>query len=167
MLYLIAYLLIEPVKRIASALLYPLAYALRKYACKPFVIWPEYLFEPRLVPAWLFLDDSILMEFKKEYADNPKYYPAVIWNTNSDFLRAYWWAAIRNSMVNWNNYSAYLTGDFVKAIRRYSIGRSFYEVREFANCTRPYCEVWVFNRRNQVGWIKRGRFEIDVMKIIP
>jgi hypothetical protein len=164
MLYLAAYLLLEPVKRVLSAVLYPVAYALRRSVRFHGSMWPEYLYWPRFTPLWVFLDDSVEMEFWKEYADNPKYYPAWVWASGSDFLRAYWWAAIRNSCVNWNNYSAFRLGSMT-AEEGHAGRKNFYITRTFASgAKRPYCEFYLFGRWNQVGWISRGRFEIDVMK---
>ena len=70
------FLLLEPVKRVFSAVLYPLAYALRFHACEGSILWPGYLFHPDRVWVWVFLDDSAALEFGKDYADKPKYYPA-------------------------------------------------------------------------------------------
>ena len=164
MFYLIFHLLLEPVKRVASAVLYPLAYALRFHAREGSILWPGYLFHPDRVWVWVFLDDSVFMEFKKEYADKPKYYPAFIWNTGSNFIRAYWWSAIRNSCVNLNNYLAFKLGEMVS--EEPHDGKNFYVTRTFASGgKRPYCEFYLFGRWNQVGWIKKGRFEVDVMKM--
>lgn len=165
MLHLLIYLALEPVKRVLSAVLYPMAYVLRFYAREGSILWPGYLFNYDWLLVWMFLDDSAALEFGKEYANKPKYYPAWVWNTGSDFLRAYWWAAIRNSMVNWNNANAYIVGEYARTVLRRGSERNFYEVREFASGRRrPYCEFYLFGRWNQIGWIKKGRFEIDVMK---
>lgn len=168
MIHLLLYLALEPVKRVLSAVLYPVAYAFRRHVRTTDKLWDGYLYQPKRdlrLLLWLFLDDSAAIEFGKEYADNPKYYPSCIWNTGSDFLRAYWWAAIRNSMVNWNNANAFIMGEYTKTVSRRGSERNFYEVREFASGRRrPYCEFDLFGKWNQVGWIKKGRFEIDVMK---
>jgi len=153
----------ELVKRVLSALLYPLAYALRFCAREGVILWPEYLFHPDNVLIWVFLDDSAALEYGKEYANKPKYFPDFIWDTNSDFLKAYWWAAIRNSCVNWNNWRAFKLGTMTS--EEPHTAKNFCVTRTFSSGgKRPYCEFWLFGKWNQIGWIKRGRFEIDVMK---
>ena len=162
MLYLLAYLLLEPLKRVASAVVYPLAYAVRR-RLRAAPALNDLLYHTDFWPLWLFLDDSIHMEQGREYDDKAKRYPAVMWRWHNDFLLSYWWSAIRNSCVNWNNYSAYRLGDFISEGHRANL-RRFYITRTFTNGKRPYCEFWLFGRWNQVGWISCGRFEIDVMK---
>ena len=165
MIHIILYLLLEPIKRILSAVLYPLAYALRRQLRTDKVMRPEYLYEPTFFPLWLMLDDSIHMETGYDFAASEKKYPAWIWNngTAGEFLLSYWWSAIRNSFVNWNNYCAFKLGDMVS--EEPHDGKNFYVTRTFASGgKRPYCEFWLFGRWNQVGWITGGRFEIDVMK---
>lgn len=163
MAYLVLYLILEPVKRVLSALLYPAIYPLRRLLRNEKMLWPEYLYRTNFWPLWLFLDDSIFMEFNTDFAGRAKYYPAVIWRTGSDFLRSYWWSAIRNSCVNWNNYSALRLGLLLSETPRAN-PRNFYVTRTFGNGKRPYCEFWIAGRWNQVGWISCGRFEVDVMK---
>lgn len=80
-----------------------------------------------------------------------------------DFLLSYWWSAIRNSCPNWNNWCAFKLGEMVS--EEPHTAKNFYVTRTFASGgKRPYCEFYLFGRWNQVGWIKKGRFEIDVMK---
>ena len=167
MIILILYLLLEPVKRVASALLYPLAYALRRQLRTGKVMRPEYLYEPTFFPLWLMLDDSIHMETGYDFAASEKKYPAWIWNNGraGEFLLSYWWSAIRNSFVNWNNLSAYLLGSYVGELSHIGSEKNFYKVRQYTNGVRPYCEFYLFGRWNQVGWLKgTPRFEIDIMK---
>lgn len=164
MTHLLAYLLLEPAKRVLSALLYPLAYALRRWLRCAKMISPGFLYHTPFWPLWLFLDDSIFMEQGREYDDKEKRYPAVLWRWHNDFLLSYWWSAIRNSCVNWNNYSAYHLGSLVSEISHHGADKNFYKVRQFANGVRPYCEFWIAGRWNQAGWISCGRFEIDIMK---
>lgn len=168
MLHLIAYLLLEPVKRVLSAVLYPAVYPfrnkLRNFHVK---VWPSYLYEParglHSFLLWLFLDDSIRMETGEDCARQDSKYPAFVLKLGWPWLRCYWWSAIRNSFVNWNNLNAYCLGEFVSE-EPHTGKRNFYIFRTFTNGVRPYSEFYVAGRWNQVGWIKCGRFEIDIMK---
>ncbi len=172
MLHLIVYLLLEPVKRILSALLYPAVYPfrtrLRNFHVK---VWPGYLYEParglHSFLLWLFLDDSIRMETGEDCANQNTKYPSWVLALNYRWLRCYWWSAIRNSFVNWNNLNAYCLGEFVseKFLLGAPGGKNFYITRKFTNGTRPYAEFYIAGRWNQVGWLKgSSRFEIDIMK---
>ena len=161
MTHLLLYLLLEPIKRVLSALLYPFVYPFRGMVRSDRTMHPEYLYEPKnwvCVIPWLFLDDSIFIETKKECAKQETKYPSWI-AKRGDFIRSYWWSAIRNSFVNWNNYSAFRLGTYVKR-------HGFMEMREYSNGQkRLYMEFWVFGRWNQIGWLSgTPRFEIDIMK---
>lgn len=83
MLYILSFLLLEIVKRIASPLLYPVAYlfreALREKRLLRGLMFRDLLYYPTFRPLWFFLDDSIHIEFKKEYPNKEKYYPAWVW----------------------------------------------------------------------------------------
>jgi hypothetical protein len=163
------YLLLEPVKRVLSAVLYPVAYALRRVARDTSkVMRPEYLYSPRpfMMALWFLLDDSIHMEQGREYDDSAKRYPATLWRAHNDFLLAYWWSAIRNSCVNWNNWAAMRLGAYKSTIRRWGSARNFYETRQYEHGRRSYMEFWIMGRWFQVGWLKGTscRFEIDLFK---
>ena len=173
-LFILVYLLLEPVKRVVSALLYPLAYALRRQLRTGEVMRPDYLYRPAFAPLWLLLDDSIEMEQGKDYDDKAKRYPTILWRCHNDFILAYWWSAIRNSCVNWNNYAAYRLGSFQQVEAAFGAA-SFADIRarragwrverrRFSGGVRLYCEFYLLRRWNQIGWITGGRFEIDVMK---
>lgn len=162
---LILFAILELVKRIASAILYPFIYPFRSRLRTDRVLWPEYLYYPK--PAlglfWLFLDDSIRMETKEDCANQTEKYPALVNALGWTWLKCYWWSAIRNSMVNLNNFLAWELGVHICDSKKPE-GKNFIIKRIFTNGERPYCEFWILGRRNQIGWIKRGRFEIDVMK---
>lgn len=164
--HIILFLLLEPVKRVISALLYPVAYALRRQLRTDKVMRPEYLYEPTFFPLWLMLDDSIRMETGEDCARQDNKYPAWVLSLGWKWLRCYWWSALRNSCVNWNNYCAYKLGDYRYALAHYGSDRNFYKVRQYTNGVRPYCEFWIFGRWNQIGWLngKSPRFEIDLLK---
>lgn len=174
--YLVAYAMLEPCKRIASFFLYPVAYYFRaRLRNTKRVIWPTYLYEPgRGVVAfafWLFLDDSLMFSQGKEYDDKEKRYSGWIWRSESPFLKAWWWASVRNSFPNGNNSIAYNLGYYIETIKHYGSQKNFYEVRRYDNGVRPYCEFYVFGRWNQVGFLRgnrenngASRFEIDILK---
>ena len=162
---LIFFLLLEPVKRVLSAVFYiPLAFPFR--GClrdKRIVLWANYLYLPAFWPLWLMLDDSIRMETGEDCAKQTAKYPSWVLACGWTWLRCYWWSAIRNSFVNFNNYAAYRLGRFLHE-ESHAGKRNFYIIRTYEGGKRPYCEFWLFGRWNQVGWITGGRFEIDVMK---
>lgn len=195
LLTLILYIGLEPVKRVLSPFLYPVAYAFRwrlrargKDTPRLWVkLWEPYLFKPSFLPLWLLLDDSLRYSQGKEYDDNEKRYPGWLWRwaggedpepteecpVPESFLKAWWWAAIRNSFVNWNNYSAWMLGAYSHTIKRYGGDKNFIEVRVYqGGKIRCYIEFWLFGRWNQIGWLRgnsatngASRFEIDIMKV--
>ena len=168
LLTLILYIGLEAVKRLLSPLLYPVAYAFRgRLRNKKHIIWPGYLYEPAHglhgFLFWCLLDDSLMFSQAREYDNKESRYPAFIWKTQSPFLLAWWWAAVRNSCVNWNNWCAFRLGEMVSEEPHY--GKNFYVTRTFkSGAKRPYCEFYLFGKWNQVGWISCGRFEIDILK---
>ncbi len=159
-------LLLEPLRRIASAVIYPLAYALRGKLRNPVrVVWPGFLCEPARgefeYTLWLFLDDSVFLGQGLEYDNEEGKYPASIWKKQKAWLLAYWWAAIRNSMVNARNLAAFKLGAFKTVIWHFGSGTNFCEKRLYANGTRLYMESTLFGRHTQIGWLKgtSPRFE--------
>lgn len=178
--YLVVYAMLEPCKRIASFFLYPVAYLSRNYLRTSAVTWQGYLYKPASNGVflkwylWLFLDDSLMFSQGKEYDDKEKRYPGWIWRSESPFLKAWWWAGIRNSMVNWNNLEAHCVGFHVASIpdKRTPGKTNFYELHIYdTGEVRPYYEGVHFGRWNQIGWLRgnkaangASRFEIDIMK---
>ena len=164
-LILLFFILLEPVKRILSALLYLFIYPFRESVRDMFaVMWLEYLYRTTFKPLWFFLDDSIEMEQGIEYDDKEKRYPALLWKWHKDFLLSWWWSAIRNSCVNWNNYCAYKLGDYICKNKVCGSVNSFVEMKSFNNGNRLYTEFFIGKFWFQFGVITRGRFEIDVFK---
>jgi hypothetical protein len=170
------YLLLEPVKRVLSAVLYPLAYALRRQLRTGKVMRPEYLYEPTFFPLWLMLDDSIRMETGEDCARQDSKYPAWVLACGWTWLRCYWWSAIRNSFVNFNNYAAYRLGKFERIEASFGAA-SFADIRarragwrverrRFSGGVRLYCEFYLLRRWFQIGWLAGDspRFEIDLFK---
>ncbi|MEM3631155.1 MAG: hypothetical protein QXY18_07075 [Nitrososphaerota archaeon] len=83
-------------------------------------------------------------------------------------------------MVNLNNYCAYKLGEFIKEEVIYStqnkplseikkekrgiwISRRYYKSNKKIS-SRLYIEFYLFKRWFQFGWLKFGRFEIDLFK---
>lgn len=81
------------------------------------------------------------------------------------FILSWWFCSVRNSMQNFNNYCAYTLGEYEADIDEIAGRRDFIIRRKFKGGIRPYCEFWFLGRWNQIGWIKGGRFEIDIMKV--
>jgi len=176
-LIFILYISFSLIKDILAPLIYPIAYLFRhKLRNYDKILWEGYLYEPKFKPLFFFLNDSEFMTYGVEYANKEGYYPAWIWKWHNEFMLSYHFNAIRNAMVNWNNYSAYKLGKFVKLIK--SGGKSDFtilrkdkkgyrwELREYINGNRYYIEFYLFKRWFQVGWLKGNapRFEIDLFK---
>lgn len=184
---LLIFLALEPVKRVVSAFIYRLAYTRReRLRNMDKQLRPGLLYAPAAgvlaFMGWLLLDDSLVYSQKREYDNKESRYPVWLWRRATagkaqpeDYPRpgllAWWWAAVRNSCVNWNNYVAYQVGAFDKVLARYGSARNFYEVRRYASGdVLPYCEFYIAGRWNQVGFLRgsetgSSRFEIDVMKV--
>ena len=109
-------------------------------------------------------DDSVKFTYGTENSPEDFKYPAWILAKKSDAWRSWWWAAVRNSCVNWNNWCAWKLGKLVSEPEH--AGKSFYITRTFENGKRPYTEFYIFGRYNQAGWLSgtSPRFEIELMK---
>lgn len=169
-LLLAGFLMLEPIKRVLSLaiyvpIVYPLRHALRERRPLRGVMLAEYLYFPTFRPLWYFLDDSIKMETGEDCARQETKYPAWVISCGWLWLRCYWWSAIRNSCVNWNNYSAFMLGRFI-CEEAHEGKRSFIIWREYAGGRRLYSEFWLLGRWFQIGWLngKSPRFEIDLFK---
>lgn len=166
MIYLILFLILEPIKRILSPILYPLAFVLRVRLRKEKVMWDRYLYVPTFKPLWFFLNDGEKLCYGVEYANQEKYYPGWVWRIRNPFFLSFWFNAIRNSCVNWNNWMALKLGKFVSEVKHYGGTRDFVKIRRYEHGERMYMEFWILGRRNQCGWLDgmSPRFEIDIMK---
>ena len=162
---LLIFICLEPVKRIVSLCLYPLIYPFRAKLRTKAILWKTYLFKPAFKPLWFFLDDSINMEQGEEYDDKEKRFPAILWELHNEFLLSYWWSAIRNSCVNWNNNVAFKLGHKLQCMKKWGGKNSFVELRLFAHGKkRLYTEFFIGSKWFQFGFISCGRFEIDLLK---
>ena len=160
---LLIFICLEPIKRCLSLALYPLIYPFRAKLRTDEILWATYLFKPKVKLLWFILNDSEKMKYGVEYANQDKYYPTLFW-VNGEFLRSYYFNAIRNSFVNWNNWVAFKLGRKVKCLKRYGSINNFIELRQFTNGKRLYCEFYLGSKWQQFGWISCGRFEIDLLK---
>lgn len=181
---IIFFLILEPIKRILSPVIYPISYIFRDRMTTKHVLFNGYLYQykPAWFLLWLFENDSERFSYKYGIPTAEKYYP--IWlfryceqldNPIKRFLLAYWFNAIRNSMVNFNNFMAYKAGQLLGISESFGEG-SFellrqkkkgyrLEYRKFSNGKiLPYLEFYLFGKWFQFGWIKNGRFEIDLWK---
>ncbi len=184
-------IIIDLITRLISPLLYPVSYIFRKYIRTNEIYVKEYMYKWRKgwFWLWIWLDDSILIEnlnLYKTYADycfSVKKYPVWYYNLfkNNAFMLSYWWAAIRNCVVNLNNYQGYKLGRFIKVIKSwgeesftklYENKKGFrLELREYSSGQRRlYLEFYLFKRWNQMGWLSSkssnacNRFETDILK---
>lgn len=183
--------MIKIVGIVLAPIVYPFAYLLRWKLRSRQILYPRYLYRPRnflCIPLWLFLADAeVLDDTQTEYGDFPKYYPSWIWNSNSDFLKSYFFCAIRNSLVNFNNWFAkvylkrlaevycfyrfHLEWSFLTD-RFHSFGPVFdFELRLLTFLRRngkpvrlPAMEVLFFKYGLFVGFAKSGRFWIEFKK---
>lgn len=153
------------------------------------ILWQGYLYKPKRFwfLLWLFENDSERFDYPFGIPTSSKYYSKWLYNACykldtwwKRFLMAYWFNAIRNSMVNFNNYMAYKTGKFIavkwaKGCVSFSLlrmkkkgyrleNRLFFS--QYDNCfkERLYLEFYLFKRWFQFGWLSNGRFEIDLWK---
>lgn len=176
----------EIIDRLIAPVIYFVAYLYRD-KCRDYskILWPGYLIQPTegiYKKLWKYLDDSVYIEFGKEYANREKYYPKWLWKIAQflfslkvklggfylitedlpQFLLSWWWASVRNCTVNDGNYDAYTLGKFLNIKKHY--GKSFQQLRKdkkgyaldirvFENGERPYLEWYMFGKWNQLGWL--------------
>jgi len=163
-LILLFFILLEIPKRLLSLWLYPYAYQWRKELRTKEILWATYLFKSKFKPLWWLLNDSEKMKYGVEYANQDKYYPTLFW-VNGEFLRSYYFNAIRNSFVNWNNWVAFKLGHKLQCMKKWGGKNSFVELRLFAHGKkRLYTEFFIGSKWFQFGFISCGRFEIDLLK---
>ena len=120
---------------------------------------------------WLFLDDSIHSDYGKEYAQGkyPKILNYIKPQFLSEFLKSYWFSAVRNSS---NNMSHYLSvGDLIKVIenKKYIWNRfTLYLYKRMYtknNQVKVRCRIELFIKiggkycRIAGGWLKNGKYE--------
>jgi hypothetical protein len=181
MINLLAYLIIEPVKRILSAVLYPLAYLLRHWlrtdeealrheqaSSVGVVLWGH---RPGFGWLWYWLDDSINAEGRLKFGKDIDY---CAYGNRSDlveklpegkfkeFCRAWYWSAFRNSAINltWTLCLGDMTGeDIIKGEKP----RNFIVRRHYpGGKSRLYVQFYPWGDfRIKCGWLTNGRFEVQ------
>jgi hypothetical protein len=153
---------------LTAPFIYPLAYALRWYIRTDEILVENYLYEWRKgwFWLWIFLNDSEVINdgTYTEYGDSEKYYPKFIWELG-DFWRSWWFNSIRNSAVNYNNYTAFfIIGKFIKVVKHYGNDKNFIEIRQFEKKTLPAFNFYLFGKKFFIGYAKSGRFWIELFK---
>jgi hypothetical protein len=114
---------------------------------------------------WFYLNDSIYLSYNLEYPTEGKYYPAFIWKSNSSFLKSYFFSAIRNSGVNYNNYTAFFSiGKFINVGKHYGDDKNFIEFRQFENKTLPAFNFYLLGKKFFIGYAKSGRMWVELFK---
>jgi hypothetical protein len=152
---------------LTAPFIYSLAYALRWHIRTDKILVENYLYKWRKgwFWLWIFLNDSIYLSYNLEYPIKQKYYPKWIWNSKSDFLKSYWFNAIRNNGVNFNNYAAFfIIGKFIKVVKHYGNDKNFIEIRQFEKKTLPAFNFYLFGKKFFIGYAKSGRLWIELFK---
>ena len=179
----LCFILLEPVKRVISIIFYRMAYDRISKLRGDEILWKDFLWKytsKRPTVYWFLLNDSEKMKYGTEYANDKKYYPSWAWS-NGEFVRSWYFNAIRNSCCNFNNWIAYKVGFFKDEIK--SGGKKTFtdvknskfgyrwELRQYDNCQRLYLEFNLFYKWQQFGWLRgnrekngASRFEIDILK---
>lgn len=189
MFYLLIFTFLSLIKSILSLFIYPIAYIFRDIMTTKQVLFNGYLYQykPAWFLLWLFENDSERFDYLYGIPIGEKYYPKWLYNACykldtwwKRFLMAYWFNGIRNSMVNFNNYMMMITGEYCgyewyigcegwEKLKQQKKGfrlekRIFWSGYRRKFCKRLYLEFYLFKRWYQFGWLKRGRFEIDLWK---
>ena len=180
MLQLLAYLILESVKRVVTLPLYPLAYLLRHQLRTDDILITHpvlgaccYCPAPGLLRGllWLLLDDSINIEGRRRFGRDIDYCAYgnrsrfVEWLPESafkEFARSYYWSALRNCAINltWTLCLGDMTGeDIIKGEKP----RNFIVRRHYpGGKSRLYVQFYPFgDMRFKIGWLSNGRFEVQ------
>jgi len=153
---------------LTAPFIYPIAYLLRWEIRTKEILVDKYLYKPKKYLKWLwfYLNDSEYLDGTfTEYGDGEKYYPKFIWNSKSEFLKSYWFNAIRNNAVNWNNYNAFvIIGKFIRITKHIGDDKNFIQLRQFENKTLPAIQFYLFSKKFFIGFSKSGRLWIELLK---
>jgi len=189
MILFLFFIFFSLIKSILSILFYPIAYLFRDIMITKQVLYNGYLYQYKRFwfLLWLFENDSERFDYLYGIPTGSGYYPKWLYNSCYQldtkwkrFAMAYWFNGIRNSMVNFNNYMMMITGeccgyewyigcDSWEKLKQQKKGfrlekRIFWSGYRQKFCKRLYLEFYLFGRWYQFGWLKRGRFEIDLWK---
>jgi len=183
-LILLIRIILTPIKKIISAIVFPFVYPLRNIFYKPdkaytfnnwnidLVLEKNNLFQLFI---WLWFDDSIYSDFKKyyhPYEHKSKIVELIcklpyIRNNESikEFLRSYYWNGFRNSSNNLSHLIAYKLVGKYKGVVKYCINNKYitFQIRQFEKLILPYLEIKIPVKSKQltinVGWLKSSKFE--------
>ena len=164
--YVIYYIL----KRIVYMFVYPFAYVFRNKARDESKYWYDYhkairkeykgsLFWTLI---WGALDDVTLYEnVDKEWIKAPKWLP-------TDFLKSYYWGAIRNNAVNLSRILA--IKEFKDRIIHVGGKYNFFEIKHFKGFPyyAPYFQFYIPKTfiRIKAGWLTNGKYEMSIREKI-
>jgi hypothetical protein len=82
-----------------------------------------------------------------------------------DFILSYYFNSLRNSCINYNNYTAfYVIGKFIKVYKHYGDDRNFIELRQFEHKTLFAFNFNLFGKNFFIGYAKSGRFWVELFK---
>jgi len=165
--------LLTPIKKLFSFLIYPFAYLFRSKVQRGNSNDKDYWQIPQLKQKrifhwfiWLFLDDSIYDNYKKEYHPTKhqcklnqvlcKFLPEPV----CEFLHSWYWSGIRNSSNNLSHLLVYLfTGKKVNETICFHNKWITYKLKQFERSIRPYLEIKIGQYIINVGWLNSGKFE--------
>jgi len=172
---ILIFLVLELIKRPRGWVLYPLAYALR-YWSRTYKPHADTFYRERIYTAprnpikwffWIWLDDSVQIEFGKEYCPKAnKMSNWVEWLSEGafkEFARSYYWSCWRNNAIDlsW----ALCFGQFTATIGQWWITRTiYYRILRHGNWALSQFQADCWGWRLQVGWLTNGKFEVEFRK---
>ena len=170
-IYILFYFIFYIIKRIFFTIIYFVSYLLREQINKKvrskynYNLWDKkHILNLKIkfnifYFLWFALDDApYFLNNKKEYFD--EYIPKIYF---TEFLKSFYWSAIRNNAVNLSRVMA-IKG-FIS--RKKIIGnKNFMEVKHFKGFPYyvPYLEYHFGCMRLQAGWLTNGKFQIEFRK---
>lgn len=140
--------------RLYCIVLYPLAYVLQD-KIRGLSEEKRYCLSHRWYFLWILLDDSIFISHQKDYAPQHKKF-------KNDFLSSWWWSAVRNSCVNYWNWTAVgrLREGYPKTAPYFRLGT--HELNGVAE-KRIRTKFYIGKIRFDIGWSDgSGRFEMKL-----
>lgn len=160
MLYLILIPIFELLKRLITVPLYPLVFLVREWA-RSKSSFLAYALDDTIVadnvangkPAVDYCVGTKQSKLVEKLPDGPF----------KEFMRSYYWSALRNNSINLMVELEKKVGTMVAVKSRHDYNaKSFYEVRLFTSGMElPYLEYWIGKFRIQIGFLKCGRPQIQ------
>lgn len=180
MIYFILFLFLKLFFSITAPILYPVIFLFRNKIRSKDILLEGYLYKWRkgLFPLWIYLNDSEYLDGTfTEYGDNDKYYPkwllAITYKlpySIRTFIWSYWFNAIRNQAVNFNNWFGMIyLPPFQSKKTSYLFSRSL-AITELQFLKNSHFSVILYNvkllisRRIYIncGFSQSGRFWVEV-----